>query len=366
MLFRACCIGSPLLYISLKENSCYMSLDWNRFYFETVLFWKLWPDLCFNLADFTLLSCVRVNGLLWSPLSDAVLYHVSISKHIKSDAVTRAALHMTRTWKQLEKSAFVGHFITQCAVAFVKLVRVRMCREILLTSDWCLCGKEQSPSKYSLSPHFVQCCISGFSCISKWQGLFTGIDDLAGACQKLLLFEEKIHSVRITVSQESLFLMVKYKSLIAVCGFTTKLSLFVSVSAGSHAVSTASVGLGASHQVPQKNKWVSCLSIVRYWVSGLECGQCAKVAGRGECSLVFLTWWDGVGGGLEDSSQTVLHRSVLLLMSSTNTYDFYQAHTTNAPSHMLLSFRQDPNIECCPLQRRCLSKAARAEVEEQW
>lgn len=25
----------------------------------------------------------------------------------------------------------------------------------------------------------------------KWQGLFTGIDDLAGACQKLLLFEQK-------------------------------------------------------------------------------------------------------------------------------------------------------------------------------
>lgn len=47
-------------------------------------------------------------------------------------------------------------------------------------------------------------------------------------------------------------LMVKYKSLIAVCGFTTKFSLFVSVSADSHAVSAASVG--ASHRVPQKNK----------------------------------------------------------------------------------------------------------------
>lgn len=56
------------------------------------------------------------------------------------------------------------------------------------------------------------------------------------------------------MSQESEFLMVKYKSLITVCGFTTKLSLFVSVSAGSHAASTASVGLGASHRVPQKNK----------------------------------------------------------------------------------------------------------------
>lgn len=48
--------------------------------------------------------------------------------------------------------------------------------------------------------------------------------------------------------------MVKYKSVIAVCGFTTKLSLFVSVSAGPRAVSEASVGLGASHRVPQKNK----------------------------------------------------------------------------------------------------------------
>lgn len=96
---------------------------------------------------------------------------------------------------------------------------------------------------------------------------------------------------------ESMFLMVKYKSLIAVCGFTTKLSLFVSLFSGSRVVSAASVGLSASHRVPQKNKWVSCLSIVRYWVSGQECGQCAKVAGRGECSLVFLTWWDGLWGG---------------------------------------------------------------------
>lgn len=46
--------------------------------------------------------------------------------------------------------------------------------------------------------------------------------------------------------------MVKYKSLIAVCDFTTKLSPFVSASARSHAVSAASVG--ASHRVPQKNK----------------------------------------------------------------------------------------------------------------
>lgn len=128
---------------------------------------------------------------------------------------------------------------------------MRICREILLTA--CLCGEEESASQYYLSPHFVQCCISGFSCASKWQGLFTGIDDLAGACQKLLLFEKKIRSVRIAVSQESVFLMVKYKSLIAVCGFTTELSLFVSASAGS-AVSAASVGLGASHRVPQKNK----------------------------------------------------------------------------------------------------------------
>lgn len=58
--------------------------------------------------------------------------------------------------------------------------------------------------------------------------------------------------VGMVVSQESVFLVVKYKSLIAVCDFTTKLSLFVSVSARSHAVSAASVG--ASHRVPQKNK----------------------------------------------------------------------------------------------------------------
>lgn len=145
-------------------------------------------------------------------------------------------------------------------------------------------------------------CISGFSCISKRQGLFTGRDDLAGACQKSPLFEKKTLSFGITVSQDSVFLIVKCKSLIAVCGFTSKLSLFVSVSAGSQAASAASTGLGASHRVPQKNKWVSCLSIVRYWVSGQECSQCAKVGGRGECSLVFLTWWDELReGGSEES-----------------------------------------------------------------
>lgn len=68
----------------------------------------------------------------------------------------------------------------------------------------------------------------------------------------MLQFENKIHNVGIAVGQESLFLMVKYKSLIAICGFTTKLTLFIS--AGSHAVSAASEELDASHRVPQKNK----------------------------------------------------------------------------------------------------------------
>lgn len=118
---------------------------------------------------------------------------------------------------------------------------------------------------------------------------------MAGTCQKLLLFLKKIQSVKIIVTQESVFLMVKYKSLIAVCSFTTKLSLCLSWLPCCE--SAASVELGASHRVPQKNKWVSCLSIVRYWVSGLECGQCAKVAERGERSLVFLTCWDEIGRG---------------------------------------------------------------------
>lgn len=64
-----------------------------------------------------------------------------------------------------------------------------------------------------------------FPCICKWQRLFTETDDLAGACQKLLLLGKKIHSVRIIVSQKTVFLMVKYKSLISVCAFTTDLSL---------------------------------------------------------------------------------------------------------------------------------------------
>lgn len=82
--------------------------------------------------------------------------------------------------------------------------------------------------------------------------LFTRMDDMAGTCQKLLLFLKKIHSVEIIVTQESVFLMVKYKSLIAVCGFTTKLSLCLSWL--SCCESAASVELGASHRVPQKNK----------------------------------------------------------------------------------------------------------------
>lgn len=173
------------------------------------------------------------------------------------------------------------------------------------------------------------------------------------ACQKLLLFDKKTHSVWINVSQETVILMVKYKSLIAVCGFTTKLSRFVSVSvsAGPRAVSEASVGLGASHRVPQKNKWVSCLSVVRYWVSGLECGQCAKVAGRGEYSLVFLTWWDGLRGEIGEifffffnlfyvqlhkhTDENVLHNSSLLLMFSVNTGILQGTYSACATSHLL-------------------------------
>ncbi len=54
------------------------------------------------------------------------------------------------------------------------------------------------------------------------------------------------------MSQETVFLMLKYKSLIAVCGFTTKLSLFVSVSAGARAVSEASAGLVQVIGFPRK------------------------------------------------------------------------------------------------------------------
>lgn len=92
------------------------------------------------------------------------------------------------------------------------------------------CGKEPLLSKYYLSPHFVKRCISGFSCICKWQGLFTEMDDLAGACQKLLLLEKKIHLVGIIVSQKSVFPMVKYKSLISVCAFTSGLFLCLRLS----------------------------------------------------------------------------------------------------------------------------------------
>lgn len=78
------------------------------------------------------------------------------------------------------------------------------------------------------------------------------MDDMAGTCQKLLLLLKKIQSVKIIVTQESVFLMVKYKSLIAVCSFTTKLSLCLSWLPCCE--SAASVELGASHRVPQKNK----------------------------------------------------------------------------------------------------------------
>lgn len=46
--------------------------------------------------------------------------------------------------------------------------------------------------------------------------------------------------------------MEKYKRLIAVCGFTSKLFHFIS--SGAHAVSTAGPESGASHRVPRENK----------------------------------------------------------------------------------------------------------------
>lgn len=150
-------------------------------------------------------------------------------------------------------------------------------------------------------------------------------------------------------------------------------------------------GLGASHRVPQKNKWVSCLSIVRYWVSGLECSQCAKVAGRGECSLVFLTWWDGLRQRgdwrilflfLFFSQSDFTNKSVELFNTVTLDNASYE-HIWLLPgtymctvnlSLIVTSFHcvlvntmtvfrgQSPNIEFCPR----VSKAMRTEVEEQW
>lgn len=58
-----------------------------------------------------------------------------------------------------------------------------------------------------------------------------------GHVRSCYCLKKKTHSVGIIMSQESVFLMVKYKILIAVCGFTSKLFRFVSVSVGSHAVS---------------------------------------------------------------------------------------------------------------------------------
>ena len=59
------------------------------------------------------------------PLSDAVLYHVSISKNISSDPVTHAALHiMCMGQKTDEKKRF---YITHCTVDFIRLVCVCVC-----------------------------------------------------------------------------------------------------------------------------------------------------------------------------------------------------------------------------------------------
>lgn len=55
--------------------------------------------------------------------------------------------------------------------------------------------------------------------------------------------DRKQHSVGIIVSQESVFLMVKYKSLIAVCGFTTRVVSESASQPASHAASATSVGL---------------------------------------------------------------------------------------------------------------------------
>lgn len=56
----------------------------------------------------------------------------------------------------------------------------------------CLSGNEQLPSKYHLSPRSACCCITGFSCNSSRQGLFTRIGDQTAAFQKSLL-PEKTH-----------------------------------------------------------------------------------------------------------------------------------------------------------------------------
>lgn len=58
----------------------------------------------------------------------------------------------------------------------------------------------------------------------------------------------------------------------------------------------------ASHWVPRENKWVSCLSIVRYRVSGLECGAVCKGCWERwmlTCFSNLAGWWtEGGRGGM--------------------------------------------------------------------
>lgn len=193
--------------------------------------------------------------------------------------------------------------------------------------------------------------------------------------------------------------MVKYKSLIAICGFTIKLSPFIS--AGCHAVSAASEELGASHRVPQKNKWVSCLSVVRYWVSGLECGQCAKVAGgwgwgwwmltcfsnlvgwtqRGDWRILFFPFFLVFFAVSNFTNTTVKSRSGRSLMFCINTWLLPGTNmctftpivkppthcpiTSLCPGAFVFSEDKAQILNFVPQWRR-LSKTARAEAEEQW
>lgn len=87
------------------------------------------------------------------------------------------------------------------------------------------------------------------------------------------------------MSQKCVFLMVKHKSLIAVCGFTTKLSLIVSVDF--HAVSAAVWGLVEVIGFPRKTS-----ESVVYQLSGTgfqdwNAGSVQRLLGEVNAHLFF-------------------------------------------------------------------------------
>lgn len=181
-------------------SSIQWSPEWNL-YFSRISFWKLLPDFFLSSTALMLLS-VYVNDQLWSSLSDADRYHVSISSNRVISSVDTCSAKRD---------------------AHVKVDRKK--KQTCFYASFLWDKKLKNSHHQNITFHLLLFTVASVAFHTSLNGrdYLQGINDLAGACQKLLgfFFGKKTHSAGIIVSQEAVFLMVKYKSLIAVCHFTT-------------------------------------------------------------------------------------------------------------------------------------------------